>query len=140
MMLRIARVTLQRHNDVHEWRIHLPVWILRMWKVHDRQSDPIANRLHRLDNHLINNVIFSLDELARRVVSPERVKQFKEIDAEAEHDTATRYQLFRPDSSDTFELDITVISADTAARLISDRFRNCRRNAGGHRPPLQGFL
>jgi chloramphenicol 3-O-phosphotransferase len=65
----------------------------------------------------------SPEELARRVVSPGRAEQFKEIDPVNAVQKANQFQVFRPKWYDVLELDITAMSADMAAERIVGRFR-----------------
>jgi ribose 1,5-bisphosphokinase PhnN len=66
----------------------------------------------------------SPEELARRVVSPGRAEQFKEIDPVNAMQKANRSHVFRPKGHDTLELNITAMSADIAAEQIVTRFRD----------------
>jgi len=57
-------------------------------------------------------------ELARRVVSPGRAEQFKEIDPQAALTKAWEREVFRPHGFDYLELDVTTITAEEAAKRI----------------------
>jgi hypothetical protein len=61
----------------------------------------------------------SPEELARRVVSPGRAEQFKEIDPVAAMKKANESQVLRPRGHDVLEMDITSMSAeDVAGRIV----------------------
>jgi len=57
-------------------------------------------------------------ELSRRVVSPGRAEQFKEIDPQAALTKAWEREVFRPHGFDYIELDVTTITAEEAAERI----------------------
>jgi ribose 1,5-bisphosphokinase PhnN len=58
------------------------------------------------------------DELARRVVSPERAQAFKEIDAQGALQRSRQHELLKPDGADCLDLDVTLLAPDEAARRI----------------------
>ena len=60
----------------------------------------------------------SPEELARRVVSPERAGQFKEIDPEASLTKARTRQILRPQGFSPLEIDVTATSAEEVAEQI----------------------
>jgi len=61
----------------------------------------------------------SPEELARRVVSPGRAEQFKEIDPVAAIKKANQSQVLRPQGHDVLEMDITTMTAeDVAGRIV----------------------
>jgi len=68
------------------------------------------------------------EELSRRVVSPGRAEQFKEIDPVAALDKAKRHQVFKPVGHDLLEIDVTRMTADTVAELVVNKLRVAQSN------------
>jgi chloramphenicol 3-O-phosphotransferase len=65
----------------------------------------------------------SPEELARRVVSPGRAEQFKEVDPVAAMKKANQSQVLRPQGHDVLEMDITTMTAEDVAGRIVERLR-----------------
>jgi chloramphenicol 3-O-phosphotransferase len=66
----------------------------------------------------------SPEELARRVVSPGRAEQFKEVDPVAAMEKANQSQVFQPKGHDVLEMDITTMTAEDAAGRIVERLHH----------------
>jgi chloramphenicol 3-O-phosphotransferase len=65
----------------------------------------------------------SPEELARRVVSPGRAEQFKEVDPVAAMKKANQSQVLRPQGHDVLEMDITTMTAEDVEGRIVERLR-----------------
>jgi chloramphenicol 3-O-phosphotransferase len=65
----------------------------------------------------------SAEELARRVVSPGRAEQFKEVDPVAAMKKANESQVLRPQGHDVLEMDITTMTAEEVAGRIVERLQ-----------------
>ena len=63
-------------------------------------------------------LMVSPEELASRVISPERVAQYKEIDAESALTKARRYQLLKPRNCAFLDIDVTRKTPEEAAGTI----------------------
>jgi chloramphenicol 3-O-phosphotransferase len=63
----------------------------------------------------------SAEELARRVVSPGRAEQFKEIDPVVAMKKANESQVLRPEGHNLLEMDITTMTAEDVAGSIVKR-------------------
>lgn len=63
-------------------------------------------------------LLISADEIARRVVSPERAEQLKSVDAAEARSAVLRRQVYVPRDVGYFDIDVTTLAASRVADLI----------------------
>ena len=66
----------------------------------------------------------SIDELCKRIVSPERKSKLKAIDAHDMRERAAISKVFIPDHPNRIELDVTHLSAVESAKIIASKVRD----------------
>ena len=71
---------------------------------------------HRNANLLIVRLLISTDELCRRTAAPERREMLKGINPEEARFLSENHEVLKPEGC--FELDVTELSAEEAARRI----------------------
>lgn len=66
-------------------------------------------------------LICESQELARRVSTPGRWERFKSTDQNRAINNAANHEVYKPNHSNTFTLDVTTLSANEAAKIIINK-------------------